>query len=390
MNHKRVIVGMSGGVDSSVAALLLIQQGYQVEGLFMKNWEEDDTESYCSAHADLTDAQSVSDQLGIKLHTMNFSAEYWDRVFTYFLAEYRAGRTPNPDIMCNKEIKFKAFLNFALELGADYIATGHYAQIAPQPDGTVQMLKGLDANKDQTYFLYTLQQHQLQRSLFPIGALEKSRVRELALEAGFTTAKKKDSTGICFIGERKFREFLQRFLPAQPGEMVTPDGKVIGQHHGLMYYTLGQRQGLGIGGVKNTPEAAWFVVDKQLETNRLVVAQGHQHHLLLKHFLCASQLHWVTGHAPAQPFNCRAKIRYRQVEEACRVNIRDNGTCEVCFPQAQRAITPGQSIVFYQGEVCLGGGIIDSMADSCLDFSQALELWTPSLILTHTTPLPED
>jgi tRNA-specific 2-thiouridylase len=369
MNGKRVIVGMSGGVDSSVAALLLLQQGYRVEGLFMKNWEEDDTEDFCSAAVDLADAQAVADQLGIKLHTMNFAAEYWDRVFSYFLDEYRAGRTPNPDIMCNKEIKFKAFLDFALELGANYIATGHYARIARNPDGTVQMLKGVDSNKDQTYFLYTLQQHQLQRSLFPVGELEKSRVREIAIDAGFTTAQKKDSTGICFIGERKFRDFLQRFLPAQPGEMATPNGEVIGQHHGLMYYTLGQRQGLGIGGLKNADEFPWFVVDKQMESNRLIVAQGHQHDLLLKHFLQASQLHWVAGKAPASHFECKAKVRYRQTEERCTVTIHDNDHCEVCFPQAQRAITPGQSIVFYQGETCLGGGIIDSMATDCPEFT---------------------
>lgn len=370
MNKPRVIVGMSGGVDSSVAALLLLQQGYRVEGLFMKNWEEDDTENYCSAAVDLADAQAVSDQLGIKLHTMNFASEYWDRVFTYFLDEYRAGRTPNPDIMCNKEIKFKAFLDFALELGADYIATGHYARIARDPDGTVRMLKGVDANKDQTYFLYTLQQHQLQRSLFPVGELEKSRVREIADEAGFTTARKKDSTGICFIGERKFRDFLQRFLPAQPGDIVTPQGEVIGQHYGLMYYTLGQRQGLGIGGRKDAAESPWFVVDKDMPNNRLIVTQGHQHELLMKHFLLASQLHWVAGAAPAQAFECKAKVRYRQVEESCQVIIRDGGDCEVCFPQAQRAITPGQSIVFYQGETCLGGGIIDSMATDCPEFAR--------------------
>ena len=364
MKNKRVIVGMSGGVDSSVAALLLLQQGYHVEGLFMKNWEEDDTETYCSAHEDLADAQSVADQLGIRLHTVNFATEYWDRVFTYFLAEYRAGRTPNPDIMCNKEIKFRAFLEFALDLGADYIATGHYARIHYAPN-SVQMLKGLDNNKDQTYFLYTLQQHQLQRSLFPVGELEKSQVRAIAIEAGFTTARKKDSTGICFIGERKFREFLQRFLPAQPGDIVTPDGQLIGKHHGLMYYTLGQRQGLGIGGRKDADEAPWFVVDKDMTKNRLIVAQGHQHERLLKHFLQASQLHWVAGHAPNTVFVCKAKIRYRQMEETCTVTLRGEDACDVCFEKAQRAITPGQSIVFYQENVCLGGGIIDSMATYC-------------------------
>ncbi len=362
---KRVIVGLSGGVDSSVAALLLLQQGYQVEGLFMKNWEEDDSGDYCAAAVDLADAQSVADQLGIKLHTLNFATEYWDEVFTYFLAEYRAGRTPNPDIMCNKEIKFKAFLDFALEAGADYIATGHYARrSSPDSAGHISMLRGVDANKDQTYFLYTLQQHALQHSLFPVGHLPKAEVRALAERAGFSTAQKKDSTGICFIGERKFRDFLQRFLPAQPGDIVTPAGRVIGQHSGLMYYTLGQRQGLGIGGLKDLPEAPWFVIDKQLDSNRLIVAQGHQNAYLLNHALSASQLHWVAGQPPAATFTCSAKIRYRQQDEACEVQI--NGTeAQVCFSQAQRAITPGQSIVFYQGERCLGGGIIEQMMPDC-------------------------
>lgn len=362
---QRVVVGLSGGVDSSVAALLLLEQGYQVEGLFMKNWEEDDTDEYCSAAVDLADAQAVADQLGIPLHTRNFASEYWDNVFTYFLDEYRAGRTPNPDIMCNKEIKFKAFLEFALDLGADYIATGHYARIGHTPEGRVQMLKGVDDNKDQTYFLYTLQQHQLRHSLFPVGHLPKSEVRALAAAAGFTTARKKDSTGICFIGERKFRDFLQRFLPAQPGMIVDTSGKAIGKHHGLMYYTLGQRQGLGIGGLKDTPEAPWFVVDKDLTQNRLIVAQGNQNDYLLKHHLQASQWHWVAGHPPAAHFACTARIRHRQPEQSCQVTLRAEGSAQVCFMEAQRAITPGQSIVLYQGDICLGGGIIDSMQDTC-------------------------
>lgn len=352
-------MGISGGVDSSVAALLLLEQGFHVEGLFMKNWEEDDTEDYCSATVDLADAQSVCDQLGIKLHTVNFSGEYWDRVFEYFLEEYKSGRTPNPDIMCNKEIKFKAFLDYAIDLGADYIATGHYARL-DRTDDKLKMLKGVDNNKDQTYFLYTLQQHQLDKSLFPVGELEKSKVRKLADKAGFTTARKKDSTGICFIGERKFKDFLQRFLPAQPGEIITPDGTVIGKHSGLMYYTLGQRQGLGIGGLKNSNDEPWFVVDKNLETNQLIAAQGHNHALLLKKHLTASQLHWVAGEAPSSKFNCKAKVRYRQTEQPCSVTINDQGCCDVTFDEPQRAITPGQSIVFYEGEVCLGGAIIDS------------------------------
>ncbi len=326
----------------------------------MKNWEEDDTSEYCSAEVDLADAQSVCDQLGIHLHTVNFSAEYWDRVFEYFLEEYRSGRTPNPDIMCNKEIKFKAFLNYALDLGADYIATGHYARVAVNDTGEIDMLKGVDNNKDQTYFLYTLGQDQLSKTLFPVGELEKPVVRELAEKAGFTTAKKKDSTGICFIGERKFKDFLQRFLPAQPGKIVTPDDKVIGEHSGLMYYTLGQRQGLGIGGLKDFNDDPWFVVDKDLNNNRLIVGQGHNHPLLLKIRLQASQLDWVSNHAPINDFTCKAKIRYRQSDQSCSVTMIDETHCEVVFDELQRAITPGQSIVFYDDNVCLGGGIIDS------------------------------
>lgn len=359
-SQKKVIVGMSGGVDSSVSAYLLQQQGYQVAGLFMKNWEEDDNDEYCSAAADLADAQAVCDRLGIELHTVNFAAEYWDNVFELFLQEYRAGRTPNPDILCNKEIKFKAFLEFAADdLGADYIATGHYVR-RRDVDGTTQLLRGVDANKDQSYFLYTLSHQQVAQSLFPVGELEKPEVRRIATHLGLVTAKKKDSTGICFIGERKFRDFLGRYLPAQPGKIVTVDGQVIGEHQGLMYHTLGQRKGLGIGGTKEGSEAPWYVVEKDVTNNVLLVAQGHDHPRLFSHGLIAQQLHWVDRRPLRTPLRCTVKTRYRQADIPCLLTPLSDDRIEVRFEQPVVAVTPGQSAVFYQDEVCLGGGIIET------------------------------
>lgn len=358
-SNTKVIVGMSGGVDSSVSAYLLQQQGYEVVGLFMKNWEEDDNEEYCSAATDLADAQAVCDKLGIKLLTINFAAEYWDNVFEHFLAEYRAGRTPNPDILCNKEIKFKAFLDYAAEdLGADYIATGHYVRKG-EHNGKVQLLRGLDKNKDQSYFLYTLSEAQISKSLFPVGELEKPQVRKIAEELGLVTAAKKDSTGICFIGERKFRDFLARYLPAQSGLIRSVDGEVIGEHQGLMYHTLGQRKGLGIGGLKNAEETPWYVVDKDVEHNELIVAQGYDHPTLYSGGLIAGQLHWVDRQPIRKTINCTVKTRYRQQDIPCQINPIDDKHIEVIFDQPIAAVTPGQSAVFYLGEVCLGGGIIE-------------------------------
>ena len=355
----KVIVGMSGGVDSSVSAYLLQQQGYQVEGLFMKNWEEDDTDEYCSAAQDLADAQAVCDKLGIELHTINFAAEYWDNVFELFLAEYKAGRTPNPDILCNKEIKFKAFLEFAAEeLGARYIATGHYVR-RDDSTGKPRLLGGLDSNKDQGYFLYTLSEQQVGQSLFPVGDLEKPEVRRIAEQLDLITAKKKDSTGICFIGERKFKDFLAKFLPAQPGPIETVDGQIIGEHQGLMYHTLGQRKGLGIGGMKDAGDNPWYVVDKDVERNVLVVAQGYEHPRLYSDGLIAGQLHWVDRQPIREAFDCTVKTRYRQQDLPCRVEPLDDQTIRVIFAAPQAAVTPGQSAVFYQGVVCLGGGIIE-------------------------------
>ena len=356
---KKVICGMSGGVDSSVSAFILQQQGYQVEGLFMKNWEEDDDTDYCTAAADLADAQAVCDKLGIKLHKINFAAEYWDNVFEHFLSEYKAGRTPNPDILCNKEIKFKAFLEYAAEdLGANYIATGHYVR-RRGADDNAQLLRGLDANKDQSYFLYTLSSKQVGQSLFPVGDIEKPIVRAIAEDLGLITAKKKDSTGICFIGERKFKDFLARYLPAQPGNIRTVEGDIIGRHDGLMYHTLGQRKGLGIGGVKGASEEAWYVVEKDLVNNELIVAQGHDHSALLSIGLIAQQLHWVDRQLIREPLRCTVKTRYRQTDVPCTIEPIDDESIKVIFDEPQIAVTPGQSAVFYLDEVCLGGGIIE-------------------------------
>jgi len=356
--QEKIIVGMSGGVDSSVSAYLLLQQGYRVEGLFMKNWEEDDTEEYCSASEDLADAQQVCDRLDIPLHTVNFSGEYWDNVFEYFLHEYRIGRTPNPDIMCNREIKFKAFLDHAQMLGAKRIATGHYVRTR-QRNGRVELLRGLDANKDQSYFLYALNQHQLAHALFPVGELDKSEVRDIARQQQFVVHAKKDSTGICFIGERKFRDFLQRFIPAQPGKIVSIDGAELGEHSGLMYYTIGQRQGLGIGGTEEGSDEPWYVVAKGLDKNQLIVAQGLDNSSLYHARCHITDLHWISQSVDDVPFACTAKSRYRQQDNDCRITALDHSNASVEFNTPQRAMTPGQALVFYTGEQCLGGGTIE-------------------------------
>ena len=350
---------MSGGVDSSVTALRLLEQGYDVRGLFMKNWDEDDGTEYCTAKEDLHDAQGVCDRLGIRLETVNFASEYWDRVFEVFLTEYAAGRTPNPDILCNQEIKFRAFLDYAEALGADLIATGHYAR-NERHEGTHRLIKGDDPGKDQTYFIYTLGQSQLAKILFPVGELQKDEVRRLADKAGFGNARKKDSTGICFIGERKFKDFLMRYLPAQPGAIETPEGIRLGEHEGLMYYTLGQRRGFGVGGVKGANEEAWYVLAKDLGRNVLIVGQGHEHPLLQSDTLIASQLCWTRDGFAGTDFSAFAKVRYRQPDQSCHVESIGDGRIRVRFDLPQRAVTPGQSVVFYQGNECLGGGIIET------------------------------
>ena len=355
----KIIVGMSGGVDSSVSAALLKQQSHQVEGMFMKNWEEDDTQEHCTADDDVQDAQAVCDRLGLKLHRRNFASEYWDYVFAEFLQEYQQGRTPNPDILCNREIKFKTFLDHADDLGADLMATGHYVR-RREVDGENQLLKGLDANKDQSYFLYAINQYQLSRSLFPLGDIEKTEVRQMAESLGLAVHNKKDSTGICFIGEKRFQTFLSTYLKPNPGDITTPSGQVVGQHAGLMYYTIGQRQGLGIGGVKNALAEPWFVIAKDHSNNRLVVGQSPDSNLMMGTELTAKQVTWIGSQPERLPLNCHAKIRYRQPDQACTVEAGAGGQIQVKFENPQRAITPGQSIVFYQGDVCLGGAIIEA------------------------------
>jgi tRNA-uridine 2-sulfurtransferase len=359
MARKRVVVGMSGGVDSSVAALLLKQQGYEVAGLFMKNWEDDDTAEYCAAREDLVDAVAAAERIGIEIDVVNFSGEYKERVFGDFLREYQAGRTPNPDVLCNAEIKFKAFLDHALGLGADLIATGHYAQVR-ESEGLFQLLKAEDGTKDQSYFLYRLNQAQLARTLFPLGKLYKREVREIARREGLANHDKKDSTGICFIGERPFREFLNRYLPDNPGEIRTPEGKLLGRHQGLMFYTIGQRQGLGIGGSRDGAGDPWYVASKDMPRNRLVAVQGHDHPALLADRLTASSLNWISGSVPHTNWVYTAKTRYRQKDAPCTLVAAGAERCVIDFAEPQWAVTPGQSVVVYESHVCLGGGIIES------------------------------
>ena len=361
MSKKKVVIGMSGGVDSSVSAWLLKEQGYEVIGLFMKNWEDDDDSEYCSTREDWIDAVSVADVVGVDIEAVNFASEYKDRVFAEFLREYQAGRTPNPDVLCNAEIKFKAFLDHAMKLGADYIATGHYARVR-EMNGQFQLMKALDASKDQSYFLHRLNQKQLANTLFPLGEIHKTEVRRIAEQLQLPNAKKKDSTGICFIGERPFREFLNRYLSYKPGDIKTPEGQVIGQHVGLSFYTLGQRKGIGIGGIKSHQNAdgssdAWYVAKKDVEANTVYAVQGHDHPWLLSAGLEAGQVSWVAGHAPEHA-ELSAKTRYRQPDVACHFS-GDNERFTLGFPLAQWAVTPGQSAVLYDGDVCLGGGIID-------------------------------
>ena len=353
----KVVVGLSGGVDSAVAALLLRREGHEVLGLFMKNWEDDDDDEYCSTREDLVDAVSAADRIGIEVEAVNFAAEYRERVFASFLAEYRAGRTPNPDVLCNAEIKFKAFLDHAMAQGAERIATGHYARLAER-DGRTLLLKGVDPGKDQSYFLHRLDQAQLARTLFPVGHLHKTEVRRIAREAGLPNHAKRDSTGICFIGERPFREFLSRYLPREPGPMVTANGEALGEHLGLMYYTIGQRQGLGIGGRRGGEGDPWYVAGKDVATNTLTVVQGHDHARLLSRVLRAGDASWVAGEPPGGDGALAAKTRYRQAVSACSLCLCGDNEFELEFDDPQWAVTPGQSAVLYRGDECLGGGVI--------------------------------
>lgn len=352
----KVILGMSGGVDSSVAALLLKEQGYRVEGLFMKNWEQDDADGYCAAEVDYADARAVASQLQIPLHSVNFAEAYWQHVFSHFLEEYEQGRTPNPDVLCNREIKFKAFLNHALSLGADFIATGHYAKTR---DGF--LYKARDRDKDQTYFLHAVENAALARALFPLGDFLKSEIRDIAQQAGLVTHNKKDSTGICFIGEKRFKNFLNEFILAKPGEMRSSNGQLMGRHDGLMFYTLGQRQGLGIGGHHESNEEPWYVVDKDTASNTLIVAQGKTHPMLYSQGLITGPIHWLANYSEALPLTCHAKTRYRQPEQACVVSPENNGGHCVLFAGLQRAVTPGQYVVFYEKNQCLGGAVIEQI-----------------------------
>lgn len=356
---ERIVVGMSGGVDSSVAALLLKEQGYDVIGVFMKNWEEQDDSGVCTAENDWRDVREVCDIIGIPYYSVNFAKEYWDRVFSYFLSEYRAGRTPNPDVLCNREIKFRAFLDFAMQLGASRMATGHFVQTNHQGE----LLRGADPNKDQSYFLYMLKQRQLQRAMFPVGHLTKADVRRIAQEKGLPVSQKKDSTGVCFIGERRFKQFLQTFLPAQPGDMVAPGGQVVGRHDGLMYYTLGQRRGLGIGGCGDG--RSWFVIGKDMEKNRLLVAQGEDHPMLYSTRSIGGGVTWI-GDAPirdGETLQCTAKFRYRQADQPVAVTLQGDRLL-IHSHTLQRAVTPGQSAVLYDGARCLGGAVVETVLDA--------------------------
>lgn len=360
MSRKKVVVGLSGGVDSSVSAWLLKEQGYEVTGLFMKNWEDDDDSEYCSSRQDFLDAAAAADVIGIDIEAVNFAKEYKERVFSDFLREYSAGRTPNPDVLCNAEIKFRAFLDHAMAMGAEMIATGHYARTRLTQEGETQLLRGVDPLKDQSYFLHRLTQEQISRVIFPVGGLEKTQVRRLAEKIGLPNAKKKDSTGICFIGERPFREFLNRYLPTKPGPMKTPDGRIVGEHIGLAFYTLGQRKGIGVGGMKESTGEPWFVCRKDMATNTLWICQGHDHPWLLSHEIKSVEPSWVSGHAPTVGADVTVKTRYRQPDGPCRIEYVSEKSFTLGFDDPQWAATPGQSAVLYQGDVCLGGGFIQS------------------------------